>query len=243
MKVEIIGAGRLGRSLAILLEDTPHQVQLRGREPLNHDADLRVIAVPDSSIRSVAHALPTGAPVLHCSGCLDEDVLSPHQERGTFHPLMTFPGPEIHLPDLTGVSATISGTPPALALATELATSLGMEPVHLQGDRRLYHAAAVIAGNFSALLLCEAASVLSRTGIDHLQAKAMLAPLAQASIANAQGSPQAMTGPASRGDLDILKAHRSAFAANQLNAVQQIYDILSDRILARTTKVNSSDCS
>jgi predicted short-subunit dehydrogenase-like oxidoreductase (DUF2520 family) len=241
MKVEIIGAGRLGRSLAALLQDTPHEAHLSGRERRDLHVDLRVIAVPDSSIQSVAESLPHGPPVLHCSGCLDEDVLAPHEERGTFHPLMTFPGPEIRLPNLTGVSATISGAPKALALAAELATALGMTPVHLRGDRRLYHAAAVIAGNFSTLMLCEAAAVLARTGIDYERAKQMLGPLAQASIMHAQGSAQAMTGPASRGDLEILEAHRAAFEAHDLSAVQHLYDILSDRILLQASGAKSSN--
>lgn len=231
MKVEIIGKGRLGSSLATLLENTGHEVLLRGRERQEATSDLRLLTVPDAAIASLAQDLPIGAPVVHCSGCLNEDVLHPHPERGTLHPLMTFPGPAIHLPDLRNVSATVSGTPLAIARATELAEALGMSPVHLKGDRRLYHAAAVIAGNFSALMLCEAASLLTHTGINYRQAKEMLSPLAVASIMNAERSQQSMTGPASRGDLETLDAHRAAMSSHDLDGLNQIYDILSDRIL------------
>jgi predicted short-subunit dehydrogenase-like oxidoreductase (DUF2520 family) len=239
MKVEIIGKGRLGRSLAALLENTQHQVVLQGRALQQVSSDLRLLAVPDAMIAIVAEQLPEGPPILHCSGCLDEEVLQPHRERGTFHPLMTFPGPEIHLPNLTNVSATISGTPRAIAAATELAKALRMSPVHLDGDRRLYHTAAVIAGNFSALMLCEAASVLAQTGLDYQQAKEMLVPLAEASIRNAKRSERSMTGPASRGDLDTLDAHRAALAAHDLNGVKAVYDILNDRILGRVKEKKS----
>ena len=109
-----------------------------------------------------------------------------------------------------------------------------MQPVELHGDRRLYHAAAVIAGSFSALMLKEGATVLARAGFPDEQAKAMLAPLAIASLRNMVRTDNAMTGPASRGDERTIASHRDALNEHDLvDGVMTVYDILSAQIKAR----------
>ena len=82
--------------------------------------------------------------------------------------------------------------------------------------------------------------MLARAGIEYQQAKEMLSPLAQVSIANAARSSDAMTGPASRGDLSILDAHRAALGDHDLAGLQQVYDILSDRIIEQASENKSS---
>jgi predicted short-subunit dehydrogenase-like oxidoreductase (DUF2520 family) len=108
-----------------------------------------------------------------------------------------------------------------------------MNPVVFEGDRRLYHAAAVVAGNFSALMLVEGATILAKAGFDYDSAKAMLAPLAQASIQNALQTDIAMTGPASRGDSITISEHKAALSIEGLEQTKAVYTILSERISRR----------
>ena len=125
---------------------------------------------------------------------------------------MTFPGPELALPRDTEVPAAVAGHPEAVAAATALAEKLGFTPFEVTGDRALYHAAAVMAGNFATVLLGEASRILAQAGVPEADAPRLLAPLALTSIRNAAdlGPGPALTGPVARGDEGIIGAHLRA---------------------------------
>ena len=81
---------------------------------------------------------------------------------------------------------------------------------------RLYHAAAVMAGNFTATIMAEASLVLASAGVDPQEAPRILEPLAMAAINNAARSPspvEAITGPFPRGDTATIEAHLAALTA------------------------------
>jgi len=230
--IVIVGRGRLGRSLALLLEQRDCPATLIGREPIPTGADAVLLAVPDTAVSAVARTIPPGPVVLHCSGALPVDVLHPHRPAGSFHPLMTFPGPEVALPDLRGVPAALDGDAEALAVGEELARALDMLPLPVPGDRRLYHAAAVMAGNFATVLLADASTVLEAAGVPAEQAAGALLPLALASLRNAVPDPaRALTGPAARGDHATISAHLDALASGALHREEALYRALSDRAL------------
>lgn len=233
MRIHLVGPGRLGRSLHVLWSQRGHDVRLIGRdEALDPEADVLVLCVPDPAIAAVAARLTASCPVLHCSGATDLSPLAHLPEHGSLHPLMTFPGPELSLPDLEGVAAAIEGTPLARALATQLALDLGLRPVLVSGDRRLYHAAAVMAGNFATVLLAEAAAVLGRLQIPEDQAVRMLLPLALGSLRNAAPSPaRALTGPAARGDHLTLARHVEALLQADLAGIAELHALLAGRAL------------
>lgn len=228
MQLTILGPGRLGRSLAVVAERAGHTVQLTRRP--DPDASIVLLCVPDGAIAEVAATLPRGKTVLHCSGTTPWTVLRPHRPAGSFHPLMTFPGPELGLPELTGVPAAIDGDPEARQIATELADSLGMRPIEVPGDRRLYHAAAVMAGNFATVLLAEASRALVAAGLDPAEAPSLLAPLALESLRNAaaRGPAQTLTGPAARGDQATLEGHRTALEQAGLHDLVPLHRLLTE---------------
>lgn len=230
MHIAILGPGRLGRSLHVLLPPAGVQATLiRELADLPAGCDALLLTVPDGILSSIG-PLPAGLPVLHCSGATPVDALRPHHPAGSFHPLMTFPGPEIGLPPLVGATAAIAGDAAALAVAHALADALGMRPLEVSGDRRLYHAAAVIAGNFATVLLADACRVLEATGISRSDAAAALAPLARQSLANVAPDPvRALTGPVARGDHQVIDAHQRALGEAGLEDVREVYDALTDR--------------
>ncbi|MEN0061815.1 MAG: DUF2520 domain-containing protein [Myxococcota bacterium] len=217
-----------------------YDVTTVGRDlSLPKHSDVVLLTVPDHAVAEVAQAVPQGPVVLHCAGALDLDVLAPHQRRGSFHPLMTFPGPELGLPDPSDVPVALAGEPEALGVARRLADDVGMRAFEVPGDRRLYHAAAVIAGNLAMVLMDEAATVLEHAGVGREVAFDVLTPLALRSVNNAAlGLPQALTGPIARSDQTTLDGHRAALQAHHPAALP-FYEALVERAIARLSPATS----
>jgi predicted short-subunit dehydrogenase-like oxidoreductase (DUF2520 family) len=217
LRVRLVGAGRLGRSVFALLSARGLPVELVGRSGrIAGDCPAPTVVyllVPDREIAAAAAAQAAAPVLLHASGATGLEVLHPHPAPGSLHPLMSFPGPEVDLP--TGlVPAAVAGEGLAAAAATTLAEALRWTPFPMNGDRRLYHAAAVVAGNFSAALLYAGGALLAEAGVPEAEARALLLPLVRAGLENAARAPaaQALTGPVARGDEAVLRGHQQAIA-------------------------------
>lgn len=229
MKVGILGMGRLGSSLARLLTDAGHTVTPWRRGDPWPRCDVAWITVSDGAIAEVARALPQGPVVLHASGACDLEVLAPHVLRGSLHPLQSFPGAQVAIPPTQGVPAAIAGTPETLPVVQQLAGDLGFRAVQVPGDRRLYHAAAVLAGNFSTVLLELGGQLLEQAGVDPAQAQQLLIPLMLASVEQAShvGPAAALTGPIARGDTHVVKQHLDAIALHTPDLLD-VYGVLAE---------------
>ena len=213
-EIVIVGPGRLGRTVSAALEAAGWSVHLCGRgQPIAAGA-ITWLTVPDSAIAQVAAQVPLGGVLLHASGATDLSPLRPHTPAGSLHPLMTFPGPEVAVPPMADLPAAIAGDPEARQAAQQIAAAMGWHTFTVEGDRALYHAAAVLAGNYATTLLAIAAEVLSAAGVDSAEAPALLAPLALTSLQNAAVAEpaRALTGPVARGDIDVIDRHRQALA-------------------------------
>jgi predicted short-subunit dehydrogenase-like oxidoreductase (DUF2520 family) len=204
--IAIIGAGRLGTTLAAALGlSSP-----LGRGADTHGATTVLLCVPDAEIAAAAAALERGPLVGHCSGATGLDVLAPH-EAFSLHPLMTVPaGAPADV--LDGAGCAVDGsTPRALAVAEALAARLGMRATRVADeDRAAYHAAASIASNFLVTLEGAAERLAATAGVD----RALLAPLVRAAVENwaARGAEHALTGPIARGDHETVMRQRAAVA-------------------------------
>ena len=138
MKVAVIGAGRVGTAVAVLLVQAGHRLvgvsgrgETRGRvsshlpdvpvvEPAEAAAaaDLVVIGTPDDAIEptvaalAAAAALTPGTWVVHLSGSLGLEALRPAREIGArglaMHPLQTFPDVGSALEGLPGSSIAVT---------------------------------------------------------------------------------------------------------------------------------------
>jgi predicted short-subunit dehydrogenase-like oxidoreductase (DUF2520 family) len=229
MHVVIIGPGRLGRSLAALLPSAGHSATLLGRVGAVPAADLVLLTVPDAAIAAASARVPAGPVVAHCSGATDLAPVRRHAAHGSLHPLMTFPGPELGVPDLRGVPAALDGNAAGLAVLGPLAADLGLAAVRVPGDRALYHAAAVLAGNGATVLIAEACRALVAAGVPAHEAPGMLLPLVQRSVANASPDPvAALTGPAARDDRQVLEAHDRALRQAGLADVADLHRTVAE---------------
>jgi len=234
--VLIVGPGRLGRTMALELEARGAQVRLVGRGQPIPAAPLTWLLVPDRALATVAATVPDGGVLLHASGAADVGVLRPHRPAGSLHPLMTFPGPELARPPLQDLPAAVAGDPDAVDAARNIAAFLGMRAFEVPGDRRLYHAAAVVAGNFSTVLLAAGARILEQAGVPAQDAPGLLLPLVRASLDNAAalGPARALTGPVARGDRAVIDAHRAALH-DSVPALLPVYDSLAAAAVALAT--------
>jgi len=202
--VRVIGTGRAGGAVAARLRERGLDVKAAARD-VAADADLVILAVPDGAIRDVAASLPIGPWVAHLSGATTLDALDPHERRFSVHPLQTLSterGPE----QLDGAwGAVTAESDEAMARAEWLANALGLRAFPLQdADRPLYHAAAVIAGNYLVTLYRSAARLCEEVGAP----PEALVPLMERTIANGF----VLTGPIARGDWATVDAHLAALA-------------------------------
>ena len=212
----VIGRGRVGSAVAARLAE--RGIELRGGD---NEADIVLLCVPDAAIPDVARGLAPGHGWIgHVSGATPLSALAPHERRFSLHPLQTFTrnrGSE----QLDGAFAAVSGdTPEALAVATELARTLGLEPFELGDDRRaLYHAGAAVASNFLVTLYRIAAGLLEEAGAP----PHALVPLMQRTIENGFE----LTGPIARGDWATVDAHLDAIRATRPE-VEHVYRTLAE---------------
>jgi predicted short-subunit dehydrogenase-like oxidoreductase (DUF2520 family) len=176
--------------------------------------DVVLIATPDRSVAEVAAAIAPVATtvVIHMSGALGLDVLAPHVRRGSLHPLVPLPTPEIGRVRLSsGITFAVAGDP----VATDLGRSLGGRCIEVDDTQRAaYHAAACIAANHLVGLLGQVERVAAAAGLG-LDAFVVLAGAALRDVADL-GPAAALTGPAARGDEDTLARHRAAIGPDEV---------------------------
>ncbi len=197
--VRVVGTGRAGGAIAARLKERGLTVGA-GREAVGAPVDLVLLCVPDTAIPEVARSVPEGPWIAHVSGATTLSALDPHTRRFSVHPLQTLSkvrGPE----QLDGAWAAVTAeTDEAAEHATWLAQILGLRPFPLaDADRPLYHAAAVIAGNYLVTLYRTAAQLFDQVGAP---AEALV-PLMERTIQNGF----VLTGPIARGDWGTVEAH------------------------------------
>jgi predicted short-subunit dehydrogenase-like oxidoreductase (DUF2520 family) len=217
--IRIVGGGRAGKSFEGALAGAGIEVRgiLHRFDDLRQaafDVDAVLLAVPDRSVSEVATAIApvAGTVALHCSGSLGLDALAPHARRASLHPLVTLPDPVIGALRLRGRPFfAVAGD----QLATELALALHGQPIVVPDERRaMYHAAACIAANHLVGLLGQVQRVAQSAG---LPLEAFL-PLARGALDDVAllGPADALTGPASRGDLVTIERHREVLERAEL---------------------------
>lgn len=195
---------------------------LRRGDPLDraaHGVDAVLIATPDAAIAEVAQAIDVGtAVVLHCSGVTPLTALEPHDARGSVHPLMALPSPEVGAERLRNHGwFAVDGH----ALATQIARDLDGRHFVVEDDHRaLYHATAAVSANHLVALLAQVERLAALAGVP----PQAFFDLARGSFDDAakNGAAAALTGPAARGDVTTIEAHIGALPASE----RELYEVL-----------------
>jgi predicted short-subunit dehydrogenase-like oxidoreductase (DUF2520 family) len=250
MRVVVVGAGRVGTAVAVLLRRSGHDiVAVTGRDATRERAaaflpgvevlppaeavargDLVLVATPDDAIGATVSALASafrpGQWVAHLSGALGLGVLAPAQAAGArrlaIHPLQTFPDVEGALAALPGCSVAVTADDAeGSELGAALARDLGAASFPLEDVMRpLYHAAAVFASNDVVAVSGIAERLFAAAGVP--DPVSAMAPLQRATIDNVGrlGPGSALTGPAVRGDAGTVERNLAALAERAPEAVE-----------------------
>jgi len=218
------------RTLAI---DVGAQFAVSYGDKLPEGIDLLFLCVPDDAIAQVCQDLSDRSYpwdtvyVAHTSGALLSAELGPLASLGakvfSFHPVQTFAkGQES---EWKNIFIGIEGEESGVQIGQHIAASLGGVPLLLrEEDKVLYHASAVFASNFFVTVIGIATDILGQINVNRADAVQLLTPLIQRTCQNIveSGPGPALTGPASRGDVQTVKRHAEALG-NSLPDKYNIY--------------------
>lgn len=187
-------------------------------------SELLLVAVSDRAIAEVAAMVPeSDALIFHASGAL-------LAMRGGFslHPLKSLP-PVGEPSDLDGTLLVFEGE--HRRTAKLIASAVGARFAEVTAEQKpLYHAAAVFGANYVAASVDIAEQLMSRVIAGDVRED--LVALARSAIANwrLHTDGRRFTGPAARGDREVLARHMDALRDEPQLA--QIYELLAQHILA-----------
>jgi predicted short-subunit dehydrogenase-like oxidoreductase (DUF2520 family) len=227
-RLNVIGAGRAGRVVARWLFEADQvrigQIANRsldsarqavdfigaGRalerlEPLDH-GDWLLVGLPDAALADLASVWNSGRPALafHLSGSSTASLLEGVADRlASVHPVRAFADPERALTQMPGTFLTGEGDAQALEVLGRVIQAAGGRWQRIDGtDKRLYHAATVVASNYLVTLTDLARTLAAGAGLPEDAVRALLDELQQGTLSNlrSQSAKRALTGPIERGD-------------------------------------------
>lgn len=192
-----------------------------------------IIAVSDDAIEVIAREiiLPENAVLAHTSGSQPVSLLgfsaTPH--LGVFYPLQTFS--KVKKVNFSEVPLFLeSETPEAAHALKKMAGSISKVTMEIsREERKALHVAAVFASNFTNHLLTISHDVLKENNLSFELLKPLILETLNKSLAI--GPENAQTGPAKRGDIEILENHLEFLKGNP--PVAGIYRLISQHIIDR----------
>ncbi|ENV32640.1 Rossmann-like and DUF2520 domain-containing protein [Acinetobacter gerneri] len=254
MRISFIGSGRVATKLALALSAQHEIVQILSQN-IHHAeklaqlvsaqathciakfeaVDLVIIAISDQAIEQMmqkSHFYFADALVVHTSGSTSLQTLSKYYTRsGVFYPLQTFSFER----DIDWKNTPIfieTARESDLAILQEIAASLSQRVYCYSSEQRLsLHLAAVFACNFTNYCYDMAKQIVDQKQVDF----SLLYPLIMETALKAtQNDPYLMqTGPAKRGDANILNMHQTMLEKNGNSDLQNAYELMSNGILKR----------
>lgn len=234
MNIVIIGKGNVATNLDYAFRKKGIACQMvSSREGLDElpQANVYIYAVKDEALASVVAQVQgrERSLHLHTSGTMPITVFGedkPH--AGIFYPFQTFSKARL-IEDFSTVpvffeARGIDDISAVYSLALTITSHVYEATQH---DRERLHVAGVFTNNFTNLMYTMAAELLQNT---HIPFKALL-PLIDETAAKVHTlSPRdAQTGPARRGDENVMNHHLSLLNDEQ----RQVYQLLSDAIKKR----------
>ncbi|RLD23017.1 MAG: DUF2520 domain-containing protein [Bacteroidetes bacterium] len=254
-EVDIIGTGNLATNLAPALEQNGFIVnniygrsQESAKEIANrlyqatavNDLDFSsskssvfFITISDDAIEEVAREiiLPDDAIIAHTSGTKSLSALgyTASPNFGVFYPVQTFS--KAKRVNFENVPVLIEGgnrftEKTLLKMAKKLSSTVELAS---SSQRRMVHLAAIFAGNFTNAMMAHANELMATANFD-LQ---LLGPLVEETLNKSilLGPEVAQTGPARRGDLEVLDEHMQML--EKFPELQETYRNISQQILDR----------
>ena len=234
MNIVIIGQGNVATNLDYAFRKKGIVCQMvSSREGLDHlpAANVYIYAVRDEALPSVvAQVVGVGKSLhLHTSGSMPITVFGddkPH--AGVFYPFQTFSKARV-IEDFSTIPVFFEarGIDDISAVYSLALTITNHVYETTQHDRERLHVAGVYACNFTNLMYTMAAELLQNT---HIPFKALLPLIDETAAKIHLLSPRdAQTGPARRGDENVMNHHLSLLSEEQ----RTLYQCLSTEISKR----------
>ncbi|MBQ1801810.1 MAG: DUF2520 domain-containing protein [Lachnobacterium sp.] len=212
MKVGIIGAGKVGCSLGMLLNLQYNNVlgfysrslqsskeaaqftktkQYFELEELVEESDTIFLTVPDDVIEEVWNCLKRfpikGKMICHCSGSLSSTIFSNIEDTGAYgfsiHPLLAISDRYSSYKELPKAIFTIEGNKEKIKDISSLFEKIGIKVETISSEVKMkYHAAAVMSSNLVVALIESAQNQLVKCGFSQQSACAALEPLIRGNV-------------------------------------------------------------
>ena len=253
VSVAFIGAGNLAWHLAPALDNTGFAVrEVYSRKKKNavalaerlyqanaasqldfsaSTAKIFFLCVSDDAILPIVRelVLPPDAILVHTSGSqplsLLGDMVTKH--TGVFYPLQTFT--KARKVDFREIPIFIESEEAATEkVLMGAAKSLAKKVIRItSAERRALHVAAVFASNFTNHLLTLSKEIMLNNQLNFDYLKPLIAETLNKSLE--LGPEKAQTGPARRGDLEVLDRHMEFLQKDP--PVSEIYKLISQHII------------
>ena len=251
--ISFIGSGNLAWHLAPALDNVGYSVkEVYSRNPKNaklltgrlYQAEAKatldfstspssifIIAVSDDAIKPIAQdiILPDDAILLHTSGSQPLSVLSyaatPH--TGVFYPLQTFS--KNKKVDFRDIPIFIeAGSSETEGVCMKMARQISSNVRKISStERKALHVAAVFASNFTNHMLAISKGILQQNRLSFDLLKPLISETLNKGLSI--GPENSQTGPAKRGDFEILDAHLEFLQKDE--ALAAIYKLVSQHII------------
>lgn len=263
LRFGVVGAGRVGAVLGAALRLAGHNctgvsavsdlsrlraeallpgVPIKPADQVVAESELVILAVPDSVLPDLVRGFSSsevfipGQFVAHTSGNYGISVFdsAPQVSPMAIHPVMTFTGTSVDLARLVDTPFGVTTTDALRPVAEALVVEMGGEPVWVPEDSRvIYHTAMVLSSNYLNVLVNEAVTLLTQSGMEAPQR--LLAPLLSASLDNAlRLGDKGLTGPVARGEREVIRNHLEALSErpSSQSAYRALARLATDRALA-----------
>jgi len=211
------------------------------------DAEIICIATQDNKISDVQTIIleklegetkiNENAVVFHFSGHKSSQILDGLSKLGfhigSLHPLKSISDSTQSFKTFAGTYCAIEGDSYAQEGLTDFVNEIHGIPIRIESEHKpLYHAAAVIACNYSITLYDIAMRIYMKIGLDEETARKLLVPLLKGTISNFEklGTPNALTGPIERGDSSTITEHIQAIQQNMPDLIE-FYKLLGKQTL------------
>lgn len=253
--VSFIGSGNLAWHLAPALDNTDFAVrEIYSRNPAHaaalverlYQANVKatldfststsqifIIATNDEAIEEIAQEiiLPENAILVHTSGSQPLSLLgyAATPNIGVFYPLQTFSkGKKVDFKEIpVFLESENSETEKVLQLmAKAISKNFFKITSH---ERKALHVSAVFASNFTNHMLLIAQDVMKENNLSFDWLKPLIAEMINKSLTI--GPENAQTGPARRGDFEILDKHLEFLSSDESRT--ELYKIISQNIVDR----------
>ncbi|MFK8007030.1 MAG: Rossmann-like and DUF2520 domain-containing protein [Saprospiraceae bacterium] len=262
LKIVLIGVGNVGFHLGKKLHEVGLEIKqvysrkiskakrlariikcetIKNFDHISTEANLYILAVPDSAIEKVAADLSDKIPdsklVVHTSGATSSTVLKPYfKNYGIFYPLQTFSiGREV---EFANIPICVDSNLKKHRILLEKLGQRISQNVHQINDREraILHVAAVFVNNFTNNLFTIGDKITSTEKLSF----DILKPLIKETIEKiSQHSPLDMqTGPAKRGDQITIELHLKYLEKNFPEFIE-VYQTMTQNINPKFSKNHS----